>query len=112
MICTQQDADWAGDLISKLAKYTFEAKVNPGDTMDLAPYFPEDSTIKKLLFCVPIPEKPTFKVLGRKCGLLLCIGITPEEYQVCRSEGSRVVLDKLKEEGIFPYSVLDRNSVF
>ena len=53
-----------------------------------------------MLFCVPEVKKTTFKVLGKKCGLLLCIGVTPEEYKVCRREGSKVVLSKLKEKGI------------
>lgn len=111
MICTPDKDNWAATLISRLARYSFEAKVRPGDTMDLDPLFPDGSTIKKLLFCVPEIEPPTFKVLDKKCGLLLCVWITPQESEVCKREGSHVVLAKLKDERVFSYSIHDRQSV-
>lgn len=112
MICTKQESDWATNLISEVASYTFEAKLKPGDTMEAEGAFPENSTIEKMVFCVPEISPKTFKILDKKCGLLLCIGITQEEFAICRQEGSKKVLAELKTRGIFPYTVLDRSSVF
>jgi hypothetical protein len=94
-----------------LAKYTLEAALQPGDTMDLGDAVPEGSTIGALIFAEPDVKNNQFDVRGLKAGLLLCIGITMEELNVCQQQGSDVILKKLKEQGIFPYTDLRRKTV-
>ena len=111
MICMREESNWACGIMSKLARYTLESKLSPGETMDIGPATPDGSSVSAFLFCRPELSHPTFTVQGVRCGLLLCIGITDEEIAVCKGEGSKRVLTRLKEAGIFPFTDLNRASV-
>jgi hypothetical protein len=110
MICARQDLPKAADLISKLARYTCDAEIKAGQTMDLPKYF-GDSTIRALLFAPPCEEPIRFEFLGQRYSLLLCIGITDAELSFARSQGGGKLLPLLKQHGIFPYTTPDRSSV-
>ncbi len=100
MMCCREENDWAPSLLSRLAPYTLETPLRPGETMDISPAMPKRSTIVALLF-VSYRE---FRVNEAKAGLLLCIGITKFELANCRKNSPRVVLTKLKENGVFPFT--------
>lgn len=110
MICMRQDSSKAADLISRLARYTCEAEVEPGQTMDIQTFF-GDATMRALLFAQPQEEPLEFAFLGQKYGLLLCIGITSDELSFGHSHGTDQLLALLKQHGVFPYTVPDRPSV-
>jgi hypothetical protein len=78
--------------------------------MDLPDFF-RASVIKALLFAHPSEKPVQFELLGQRCGLLLCIGITAEELAIKRASGSDALLALLKQGGVFPYTVLQRESV-
>jgi len=107
MICLRSDDNWAPNLISQLARYTLEAQLNPWETMDIGPALPEGSVLTALAF---IPHVK-FKVRERECGLFLCLGITADEFQAYHGRGPEFVVDRLKHEGVFPFSDLRRRSV-
>jgi hypothetical protein len=107
MMCLRTEEDWAPSLISGLARYTLEVQLNPWETMDIGPALPEGSTLSALAF-VPHVQ---FKVRDRDCGLLLCLGITSEEFEAYHERGPAFVLDLLKEGGIFPFTDLRRRCV-
>jgi hypothetical protein len=64
MICHRDDEQWGGDVISQLVYYTLQAKLNPGDTMDIGSAVPDDSTIAAFLFI----KYATFTVRDRAAG--------------------------------------------
>jgi hypothetical protein len=107
MICHRDDEEWGPNLICKLAYYTLEAELKPGDTMEIGPAAPEGSTIAGLLFF----DSGRFKVRGKKAGLLLCIGITALELAACRKGRRAKVEQALKKAGVYPYTDLYRQSV-
>jgi hypothetical protein len=107
MICQREDVDWGADLLCRLAYYTLEAKLEPGETMDLGPAVPEGSTIAALLFC----DYAKFKVRDRHCGLLLCLGITASELAASRKGKTNKGLASLKAAEIYPFTDLERKSV-
>jgi hypothetical protein len=107
MICHRDDEEWGPNVICKLAYYTLEAELKPGDTMDIGPAAPKGSSIAALLFC----DYARFKVRGKKAGLLHCIGITADELAACRSGRRADVERALKKENVFPYTDLYRKSV-
>jgi hypothetical protein len=108
MICHRTASDWGPRVMRLLAHYTLDTPLNPGDTMDIGAVTPEGSTIVALLFL----EYARFRVLGRDAGLLLCIGITQDELDVKVEQGSSVVEQRLKEREVYPYTDLNRQSVF
>lgn len=110
MICARQELQEAGDLISKLARYTCDAELEPGETMDVGTFF-GDSTIRALLFTHPSEQSMHFEFLGQRYGLLLCVGITSEELAFKQARGSAGLLTLLKQHGVFPYTTPNRRSV-
>jgi hypothetical protein len=82
LICQRNDIEWGANLISRLACYTLDVPLQPGETMDIGSAVPAGSTIAALLFC----EYAEFRVRDRRAGLLLCIGITQAEL-VLRPDG-------------------------
>jgi Suppressor of fused protein (SUFU) len=107
MICHRDDEEWGPEIISRLAYYTLEAKINPGDTMEMAGAAPEGSTIAAFLFF----NYAIFQVRGRKAGLLLCMGITEDELKACRAGEREKVETTLKAAKIYPFTDLFRDSV-
>jgi hypothetical protein len=108
MICTRENCNWAPNFISRLSRYTCDAKLKPGDTMD-TPLF-KDSRIEAMLFCKPDEPADHFEFMHTTYGVLLCIGITKEELKFSRSCGSPVLLQTLKDSQIFPFTDLRRES--
>jgi hypothetical protein len=107
-ICHRDEETWGPEIISRLAHYTLEAPLEPDETMDIGGAAPEGSTITAFLF----QEFARFTVLGRKAGLLLCIGLTADELKACHEGRTTKVISALKERGVFPYTDLTRTSVF
>jgi hypothetical protein len=111
MICTRSGERWAPNLISRLAPYTFEAVLEPSETMDIGSALPKGSSIAALLFTEPPLARNEFQVLGHRCGLLLCLGITAAELQASLEGRGASLLEALKREGVFPFTDLQRASV-
>jgi hypothetical protein len=112
MVCTREENEWAPTLLSRLAQYTHEATLHPGDTMDIADARPAgDSSVAALIFARPDPPADTFTVLGTPAHLILCIGITSEEFAACKNFGSGVMLRMLKENDVYPFTEMKRESV-
>lgn len=110
MMCTRDRADWAANLISRLAPYTHEAVLAPGDTMETGRVF-DDGTIAGLLCTEPPIEPTTFAVANVKATLLLCVGLTEPEMRACQAGKTREVYDALKAAGAHPWTALSRPSV-
>lgn len=107
MICHRDDEEWGPGLISRLAYYTLQARLNPGETMDIGEAAPEDSTTAALLFF----NYGTFKVRKRNAGLLLCVGITADELKLCRAGKRDRVEQALGAAKVYPFTDLYRDSV-
>lgn len=109
-ICSRSDLSQAAELISRLAAYTCDATLEPGETMDIGDFF-GDSSIRALLFSTFGDAKRTFRLNDDSCGVLLCIGITTEELAFAMSHGTDKLLTLLKQKDVFPYTTPDRACV-
>ena len=89
MICARAELPRASDLVSQLARYTCDAILEPGETMDIGKYF-ADSSLRALLFAYPADEPIQFSLFGKSCGLLLCVGITADELALKQSRPNEV----------------------
>jgi len=110
MVCTRVETKKAADIISRLARYTCDAKLSAGETMDIGEFF-GDRSIRAFLFCHPEEEPVRFELNQRHCGVLLCMGITKDELDLKIKEGSGALLALLKEKNVFPFTELNRSSV-
>ena len=109
VMCTPQPTRWVPDFLSQFARATLGEVYNPRETMDF-PHL-ESSALEALLFVDGTPEGVDFEFNGERFGLLLCVGITKAELAACRKQGPQVVIDALRERGIFPWTDPTRYSV-
>jgi hypothetical protein len=110
MICTRAETPKAADMISRLACYTCDAALSAGESMDIGTFFDDDS-IRAFLFCHPLDMPLIYELNLRKCGVLLCIGITKDELDFKMKKGSGALLEHLKKSGVFPFTEPNRKSV-
>ena len=102
----QIESEVAGTILTPLAYYSLEQPLNPGDTSDLGKLV-EGSDLTALLFS----DYGRFTVLGRKCGLLLCVGITQREAKYAAEHGSSKLEHQLREAAVYPVTDFERESV-
>jgi hypothetical protein len=105
-ICHRHDEAWGINMINSLAYYTRDANVEPGQTMDIGRGTPPRSSISAFLFL----SFGQFVVRDRNAGVLLCIGITPDELAECRSGNRKKVEVALHSKEIYPFTDLFRPS--
>ena len=113
MICgkTPPRNDRFPALIANLARYSCEAQLDVGHTMDIGNYF-EDSSLTALLYINPLEHPTTFELKGQRHGVLLAIGITTSELRfIQESDSYKPLIIALKERGVFPFTIPSRPSV-
>jgi len=99
--------------VSHLGCCTLQMKLDVGHTLSIPNFF-QDSSIEALLFVSPFDDKPaTFKLNGRRCGVLMGIGITGEELNFVRSKTGNydLLLVYLMAHRIYPFTIPGRASV-
>jgi hypothetical protein len=108
MICLPKEieSDVAATILTPLAYYSLEQPLNPGDTSDLGELV-EGSELTALVFS----DYGRFTVLGRQCGLLLCMGITQREAKFAAKQSAGALEKKLRDEGVYPVTDFARESV-
>jgi Suppressor of fused protein (SUFU) len=107
MMAERKKSDWAANLISRLAYYTLEEPLESGDTMELGDAAPERSNLVGLLF----DNYGKFVLRRKRCGVLLCIGITNREMRACQAGKGEQVLAALKASGVYPFTEFSRKTV-
>ena len=107
MICHRDEEPWGANIISRLAHYTLEAKLNPGDTMDIGPLHQRDRPSR--LFSTSTTQRLRFSDV--EAGLLLCMGITADELAACRTGRREDVEKALRAAKVYPFTDLFRKSV-
>jgi hypothetical protein len=107
VVAHRDGSDWGPNVISSLARYTCDALLQPGDTMDIRSTVPAKSTIAGFFF--DDYKRMYFK--GVLSGLLLCIGLTADELSACKRGKRKAVYDALVAKKVFPYTDLYRASV-
>jgi hypothetical protein len=109
MLCLRNEDDWpaAPTILSNLARYTTQARLGRFDTMDFGPALPEGASVSGLYF-VPYAN---LTVRGLPASLLLCFGITDAEMRAVRDGRLDDLVDRLTEEGVYPFTDPFRQSV-
>jgi hypothetical protein len=93
-----------------VARYSYEAQLNPLETIEVPAGEDEPN------YCLILDEYKKqgveFIIGNSRHGLLLLIEVFRSEMEYAMKHGSQVVLDKLRENGHYPYSDLGREPVF
>jgi len=97
-------------ILTKVGRFSFETVLNPGDTCELPGKAGESEHC--VIFDDYRNNDAHFEINGKVHCLLLCIEVFRSEMEYAMQNSSAVVLTKLKEAGHYPYSDLDRGSVF
>jgi hypothetical protein len=103
-------ADWAAGVLRNLSIYAKTSPINPGDTFSLHDHTELSPEANSLLFV----RYKSITVDGKPGQILLGIAVTPQELAFAKAQGPNGTADliqKLKDNGIFPVSYLNRPSV-
>ena len=110
MMCSRRPGAFVPNLLRELSHYTLERPIHPGDTVDIGESQPRGVTLRALLALEFDPPRGRFKLMGRKCGLLLLVGITAAELDAFRSKHRNELQAKLADS-VLPYTDPKRKSV-
>lgn len=96
-------------LMTTIGAYSFQAKLQPMETVEVPAG--KDEPNRCVILDEYKPNGTAFTIGDRTHGLLLVIEVFREEMEFARAMGSATILNKLKENGHYPYSDLNRDSV-
>jgi hypothetical protein len=95
-------------ILTTIGNFSFQATLNPNETCEI----PDDKGDNNyLIFDNYRPHGKEFEVGERKHHLLLCMELLKSEMEFARANGGEKLLNRLKDEGFYPYSDLDRTPV-
>lgn len=95
-------------IFTAIGSYSREAVLNPFDTCEIPN---DDNENICLVFDLYEPDGKEFFIGERKHHLLLCLQVFRDEMDYARENGSKKLIQKLKDAGYYPYSDPDRESV-
>jgi hypothetical protein len=97
--------------LNAMARYSYQASLNPNETMEFPEDFDGELGGKCLILDAITKNSKGLEIGGKEFGLMVAIIVHRKEMLFARSNGGAQLLDKLKENGIYPYSDLNRKSV-
>ena len=110
MMCSRKADGAMASMLASLSGYTLGHAIKPGDTIDLGEDQPKGVTLRALLATEFDPPRGRFKLMGKKCGLILLVGMTAAELVAYRSGKKRQVTEALKRS-VMPYTDPKRKPV-
>lgn len=111
MVVFRERNDVLVRVLSRLAAYTLQTRLEPGHVMGLGTELGVGSSIRALLFQRADTNPSTFQAVGKQSGILLAIGLTADELKMCATGKSRAVVQRLRDAGVYPYTDPQRGSV-
>ncbi|HON07758.1 MAG TPA: suppressor of fused domain protein [Verrucomicrobiota bacterium] len=109
VICDSED--WVLDNINNIARLSLMEVLEPNDTIDIGPYVSKEAPIQGVLL-EEVPLGPLeITVENEHYGLLRCIGITRPEMEYKLKYGAPALFEKLKNVGIYPKTIVNRDSI-
>lgn len=96
-------------ILTTVGRYSLQAELNPLETVEVPAG--EGQPYRCLILDEYARPGVDFKIGGRKHGLLLLVEVFRREMEYAMKNGAPVVLEKLKQEGYYPYSDLEREPV-
>ena len=95
-------------IMTTLGRYSYSTELKHGDTAEV-PYVDGDKSTY-VIFDKFEPKEIPFEIEGKKHGLLLIMEVFLSELEYARKNRTRMLIDKLKTAGFYPYSDMDREA--
>lgn len=95
-------------IFTTIGNYSTQAVLNPLETIEVPNGTDENNC---LILNEYKPGNKEFKIGERNHHLLLCLEVFRSEMEFARQNGSGKLIELLTEQGFYPYSDLDRESV-
>ena len=95
-------------IMTRIGFYSFDAVLQPGETAELPR---DDGETNNLIFDEYNTRENPFVINGNQHGLLLIMEIFPSELEYAKENGPSALFEKLKANGVYPYSDMDRQPV-
>ena len=113
---TKKDEYWAIPLVQSLVAFNILLSVGKFGEKPLLEHWaripqPIEPNITNLVLGVPINYPETIELVSGKVDFLEIVGLTKEEFLYAQEYGSPAICDILKEEGIYPITDPERESV-
>lgn len=102
-----RSTDWAPEVLRNISVYAKTTPINPGDTFNIADLTTLMPSAPTLLFVRY--KSVTFD--GKPGQILLGIAVTPGELEFAKKYGNADLIQKLKDNGLYPISYLNRSSI-
>lgn len=96
-------------IMTAVGRYSSMATLQPGETAEIP--LGEDDDLACVIFDSFDPKGIPFEIEGKRHGLLLCMEIHRSELNFARENTGRVLIDRLKQAGVYPYSDMDRDAI-
>ena len=101
LLSTCDDAAWCRDILNKIGRQSLQEIFEPGDTLDIGAWVNADLPIQAVVFEEVLRLK-IGALTRERCGLLRCIGVTRPELEFAVKRGTPVLLERLKQAGVYP----------
>lgn len=96
-------------LLTIVGRYSAMAVLGPNETCEVP--WKDDEPRRCLILDAYDPQGVGFTIGTKRHWLLLCIEIHRAEMDYARAHGGEILLTRLKQHGVYPYSDLDRKLV-
>jgi hypothetical protein len=106
-ICLPDENQWAEHVLFKLSQMSLEQALDVGHTVDITAWVDAKCSIKGLF----ISRLLRFALDGQSYAVLFCVGVTRAELAYAMEHGAAQVAIQLKTAGVFPVTMIDRESV-
>jgi len=104
LLAVCDDTEWCLNILTNIGRQGLQEVFEPGDTFDIGPWVASDAPLQGVVF----DEALRVVVQQESCGLLRCIGVTRPEMEFAMRHGTPALVERLKDAGIYPRTVVGR----
>ncbi len=107
LLCSCDQEQWVRSNVTNLGHMSMESKFGHGHTVDMGPVVGTDVPIQGVLFA----SECSSIIDGKSYGIFRIIGLTRSEMEYKQSRGLKALTTLLKKGGVYPHTIVDRESV-
>ncbi len=111
LLAVCDDEEWCLEILTSIGRQSLLEVLNPGETLDIAAWTKTDATIQGVVFDEALRTHLGTGPRREACGVLTCIGVTRPELAFALRRGGTALVERLKQSGVYPRTMIQRASV-